>query len=88
MAETISCGIPYLDKVMGGLQLGDNVVWSLEPGTYFDVFLEHYITAAERKPSKIIYVSFDFPPQKILTRYKPFCKPENFILVDAFTHGK
>ncbi len=66
MGEVISCGIPYLDKIMGGYFLGDNIVWVLTPGTDFDIFLEAFLTKKEDPPFKTVYVSFDFPPQKIL----------------------
>jgi len=88
MTEVISCGVPYLDKIMGGYFLGDNVVWVLTPGTNFDVFLENFLTHNDNPHFKIIYVSFDFPPQKILTRYEKLFNPEDFILIDAFTFGK
>ncbi len=88
MGEVISCGIPYLDKIMGGYFLGENIVWVLRPGTDFDIFLEAFLTKKKEPPFKTVYVSFDFPPQKILNRYEKFFKPEDFILVDAFTFGK
>ena len=88
MQKVISCGIPYLDNIMGGYFLGDNVVWVLEPGIYFDIFLENFLAEKAWPKCKIIYVSFDFPPQKILNRYEKFLEPEDFILIDAFTFGK
>ncbi|MFA4911597.1 MAG: hypothetical protein WC649_11220, partial [Desulfobacteria bacterium] len=88
MKEFYSSGIPYLDDLMGGVLLGDNVVWVLGPGTYYDYFLECFLIVKEDNPFKNIYVSFDFPPQKIYTRYKEFFDKEDFILVDAFTFGK
>nr|MBP7323554.1 helix-turn-helix domain-containing protein [Deltaproteobacteria bacterium] len=88
MVRAISSGVPYLDKIMGGFFLGDNVVWILEPGTYFDVFLEAFLTENQSQSFKIIYVNFDFPPQKILSRCENVFEPSNFILIDAFTHGK
>ncbi|MDY6843391.1 MAG: helix-turn-helix domain-containing protein [Thermodesulfobacteriota bacterium] len=88
MKEYYSSGVPYLDNLIGGVLLGDNVVWLLEAGTYFDFFLEYFLTKKEDKQFKNIYVSFDFPPQKIHTRYKNFFREEDFILVDAFTFGK
>jgi len=89
MEKVISCGIPYLDKIMGGYFLGDNVVWVLEPGTYFDIFLENFLTTkTEKDEFTIIYVTFDFPPQKILARYGNLINSQNFILIDAFTFGK
>jgi DNA-binding XRE family transcriptional regulator len=73
---------------MGGYFLGDNIVWVLTPGTYFDVFLDAFLAKKEDISFKTVYVSFDFPPQKILSRLEKIFKPEDFILVDAFTFGK
>jgi DNA-binding XRE family transcriptional regulator len=83
-----SCGIPYLDNLIGGILLGDNVVWVLETGTYFDYFAEYFLTATDAHHFKKIYVSFDFPPQKIYSRYQDYFDRGDFILVDAFTFGK
>jgi DNA-binding XRE family transcriptional regulator len=83
-----SCGIPHLDDLIGGILLGDNVVWVLEPGTYFEYFGKYFLTAKDSHHFKNIYVSFDFPPQKIYSRYKDFFQQEDFILIDAFTFGK
>ncbi|MDO8785892.1 MAG: helix-turn-helix domain-containing protein, partial [Syntrophales bacterium] len=88
MEKFYSCGIPYLDNLIGGVFLGDNVVWALEPGTYFDYFGEYFLTVKDPHHFKNIYVSFDFPPQKIYSRYKEFSQMDNFVLVDAFTFGK
>ena len=88
MEKFISFGIPYLDRTMGGLFLGDNVVWVLEPGMYFDYYLESFFTVPNPIHCKKIYVSFDFPPQKIYARYQESLHPDDFILVDAFTFGK
>ncbi len=88
MKESYSSGIPYLDNLMGGILLGDNVVWALEPGTYFDFFLESFLTVKNNAHFKNIYVSFDFPPSKVYARYKDYFNEDDFILIDAFTFGK
>ena len=88
MKECYSSGIQYLDDLMGGIQLGDNVVWVLEPGTYFDYFLEFFLTTSDNDHLHNIYISFDFPPQKVYSRYKDYFDRGDFILIDAFTFGK
>ena len=87
-AKYISFGIPYLDDLTGGILLGDNVVWVVESATYYDYFLECFLTVPQKNPAKNIYVSFNFPPQKIYNRYEALFRQEDFILVDAFTFGK
>ena len=88
MKTAYSSGIEYLDSIMGGILLGDNVVWVLESGTYFDYFLEFFLTAKDSSAFQNIFISFDFPPQKIYARYKDYFDRGEFILVDAFTFGK
>jgi DNA-binding XRE family transcriptional regulator len=88
MRTAYSSGIEYLDNIMGGILLGDNVVWVLEPGTYFDYFLEFFLTAKDSSVFQNIFISFDFPPQKIYSRYKDYFDKGEFILIDAFTFGK
>lgn len=88
MKKSYGSGIRYLDDLMGGVLLGDNVVWVLEPGTYFDYFLESFLTAKDNSHFQNIYISFDFPPQKVYSRYKDYFDKGDFILVDAFTFGK
>jgi len=89
MERFLSSGIPTLDNLMGGILQGDNVVWILDTGTYFDYFSECFLTVREDNVYfQNIYVSFDFPPQKILARYQDYFDKDDFILVDAFTFGK
>lgn len=88
MDSFVSCGIPYLDRTLGGFSLGDNIVWALEPGTYFDFFLEAFVAKREPQKFKVVYISFDFPPNKILSRYQKLFRKDEFVLVDAFTFGK
>jgi transcriptional regulator with XRE-family HTH domain len=84
----ISTGLPYLDKLTGGLKPGDNVVWQVSDGVPVELFIKSFFNDAQDFNKNVIYVSFNFSPQTILRRYDYLFKNKNTILVDAFTHGK
>jgi DNA-binding XRE family transcriptional regulator len=84
----ISTGLPYLDKLTGGLKPGDNVVWQVSDGVPVEHFIRSFFNDAKDFNNNIIFVSFNFPPHTIERRYDYLFKNKNTILVDAFTHGK
>ena len=84
----ISIGIEYLDKLTGGLKLGDNVVWSVSNGAPVDFFIRSFFQNKSDFKNNIIYVSFNSSPQAVCKRYDYLFCNKNVILLDAFTHGK
>ena len=84
----ISTGLTYLDKLTGGLSLGDNVVWEAADGVPVENFIRSFFDRAKDFNNNIIYINFNFSPHTILKRYDYLFKRKNAILVDAFTHGK
>lgn len=84
----ISTGLPYLDKLTGGLKPGDNVVWQVSDGVPVEYFIKSFFYGAGDYNDNIIYVSFNFSPQTIMRRYDYLFRNDNAILVDAFTKGK
>jgi transcriptional regulator with XRE-family HTH domain len=84
----ISTGLPYLDKLTGGLKPGDNVVWQVSDGVPVELFIKSFFSDAKDFNENIIYVSFNFSPHTILRRYDYLFQKKSTILVDAFTHGK
>jgi transcriptional regulator with XRE-family HTH domain len=84
----ISTGLTYLDKLTGGLKLGDNVVWEAADGVPVENFIRSFFDRAKDFNDNIIYINFNFSPHTILKRYDYLFKRKNTILVDAFTHGK
>jgi transcriptional regulator with XRE-family HTH domain len=84
----ISTGLTYLDKLTGGLKLGDNVVWEAADGVPVENFIRSFFDRAKDFNDNIIYINFNFSPHTILKRYDYLFKRKNAILVDAFTHGK
>lgn len=87
--ETISAGIPELDRFLGGYQPGDNVVWAAEAGTFLHTFLSPFIQeTAEDPESTVVYVNSNYAPQSIHRRFASTVSGSRFVHLDAFTNGK
>lgn len=86
--NTISSGISTLDSLIDAFHVGDNVVWEVEAGTSFSVFVRNFIARSFRDEQKVIYVSFNRSPQTVLNDLGAITSPEHFMLIDCFTSGK
>lgn len=84
----ISTGIKYLDKLTGGLKLGDNVVWEVSNAVPVEYFIKSFFTDSKSFDKTIIYINFNNSPYNVCTRYDELCRNHNAILIDAFSHGK
>jgi transcriptional regulator with XRE-family HTH domain len=81
---TLSTGIPSLDRLLGNLRHGDNVVWEIG-GVDESPFVAAFVRAARRRP--LAYVSVHVSPQAILDRFGHDWNHERFVLLDCFTDG-
>lgn len=84
----ISSGIKSLDGLIDSLHIGDNVVWEVDAGTSYDVFIQNFIRQSFENEQKVIYVSFNRSPQSVLNEINHIMNPAHFTLVDCFTSGK
>ena len=84
----VSSGVSQLDRLLGGLFIGDNVVWYDDAGSLASLFTHNFIQKSKEQNRPIIYVSFDHPPQKILDRLGPLAKNQFLTILDCFTNGK
>ena len=84
----ISSGVAGLDTLIDGFSVGDNVVWEVEAGTAYSVFIRSFISRAHRDDQKVIYVSFNRSPQTVLNDLNAVMSSEHFTLIDCFTSGK
>ena len=84
----ISSGIENLDTLVDSLHIGDNVVWEVDAGTAYEVFIQGFIRQSFADAQKVIYVSFNRSPQSILNEIGNSLRPEHFTLIDCFTSGK
>ena len=84
----ISSGVSELDRLMGGLFIGDNVVWYDDAGSLAGAFCMNFIQASQAGDKPIIYVSFDRSPNNLLEKLGPLAENQHLTIVDCFTCGK
>ncbi len=84
----VSSGVTQLDRLLGGLFIGDNVVWYDDSGSLASVFCLNFIRASQSDGKPLIYVSFDRSPRNLLDKLGPSANNENLTILDCFTHGK
>ncbi len=84
----ISSGIRSLDNLIDSLHTGDNVVWEVDAGTSYDIFVQNFIRQSFENEQKVIYVSFNRSPQSIFNERIRSVNLEHFTLIDCFTSGK
>ncbi len=83
----LTTGVEGVDKLLGGVQAGDNVVWEVDSGAPIETFLRAYADAAQQV-GPVVWVSFNRSPQAILRKYDGHFGEQEFVLVDCFTSGK
>ena len=77
-----------VDRLIGGVLPGDNVVWEVDSGAPIDKFVSSYISACEAAGTPIVYVSFNRSPQTIVNAYGSLMPEGMFNIVDCFSSGK
>jgi len=60
-------GLPEIDRLIGGILTGDNVIWEADSGVPVDLFVSAFLSACEAGGTPVIYVSFNSSPQTIAT---------------------
>jgi transcriptional regulator with XRE-family HTH domain/KaiC/GvpD/RAD55 family RecA-like ATPase len=83
-----STGIPQLDQILGGLFIGDNVIWYDDAGSLAAVFCQNLIRAAAERRDPVIYVSFDRSPKNLFDKLGALASTPVLTVLDCFTHGK
>jgi transcriptional regulator with XRE-family HTH domain len=87
-ALRVSSGVSELDRLLGGLFIGDNVVWHDAAGSLASVFCLNFIRTSQAQGRPIIYVTFDRSPKNLLDKLGPLADYPDLTLLDCFTHGK
>ena len=84
----VSSGIQELDRLMGDLYIGDNVLWYEDAGSFSSAFCLAFIreTLAKKKP--LIYVTFDRSPKNVVSFLGSLAESQNLTILDCFTNGK
>ncbi|MBU1172813.1 MAG: helix-turn-helix domain-containing protein [Proteobacteria bacterium] len=84
----VSSGISVLDRLLGGLFIGDNVIWYDDAGSLALAFCMNLIQTSQSQNKSIIYVSFDRSPKSLLDMLGPLAESKNLTILDCFTQGK
>ncbi len=84
----ISTGIRHLDKLIGGLRPGDNVVWQISSGVPIEHFTRHALGTESGRAGNIVYINFNYSPHTVCRRFDEIFHRHNITMIDAFTHGK
>jgi predicted ATP-dependent serine protease len=81
-------GMAEVDKAIGGVIAGDNLVWEIDSGVAGDHFITQFVAACELGGVPVVYVSFNRSPQTIAAKYARLMSPGRFSLIDCFSSGK
>ena len=84
----VTSGISQLDRLLGGLFIGDNVIWYDEAGSLASVFSLNFIQASQKQNKAFIYVSFDRSPKNLIEELGPLAENQHLTILDCFTFGK
>lgn len=84
----VASGVSQLDRLLGGLYIGDNVVWHDDAGSLASVFCLNFIQASQAQEKPLIYVSFDRSPRNLLEKLGPLAESKHLTILDCFTFGK
>ncbi len=83
----VASGVGELDHVLGGLLIGDNVVWLDDAGSLATVFCNNFIMASQSQERPLIYVTFDRSPKNLLEKLGPLAEYPEMTILDCFTNG-
>ncbi|MFP4350093.1 MAG: helix-turn-helix domain-containing protein [Thermodesulfobacteriota bacterium] len=86
--KQVNSGVDSLDRLLGGLFIGDNVVWYDSAGSLASVFWMNFIRASQARGKPMIYVCFDRSPKNLLEKLGPLANAPDLTILDCFTHGK
>jgi transcriptional regulator with XRE-family HTH domain len=84
----VASGVSQLDRLLGGLYIGDNVVWHDDSGSLASVFCLNFMQASQAQNKSLIYVSFDRSPKNLLEKLGPLAQNRFLTILDCFTYGK
>ena len=86
--KILTTGMEEIDRLIGGVLAGDNLVWEVDSGAPIDKFIMSYVSACESEGSPVVYISFNRSPQTIVNTYGSLMSKGRFKLVDCFSSGK
>ncbi len=85
--QKVSSGISGLDNLIDHIYLGDNVVWEVDSGTSYEIFIRKFIENSSKESKDILYISFNKSVATLLNEFGNIAN-EKFHIIDGFTSGK
>ena len=86
--KRVSSGIVELDRLMGDLYIGDNVLWYEDAGSFSSAFCLNFIRETLSLKRPLIYVTFDRSPKNLVSFLGSLAESQNLVILDCFTNGK
>jgi transcriptional regulator with XRE-family HTH domain len=86
--QRVPSGVGRLDLLLGGLFIGDNVLWHDDAGSLAPVFCLSFLQASQLDNKPIIYVCFDRSPKNLLDKLGSLANYAGLTVLDCFTMGK
>jgi transcriptional regulator with XRE-family HTH domain len=80
----LTTGIPDLDTLIGGLQIGDNVVWQIIRPVE-QAIIRSFVTAPST--AGLAYLTFTEPASDVLERYRPQWRDRDVLVIDCFSRS-
>jgi KaiC/GvpD/RAD55 family RecA-like ATPase len=80
----LTTGMEEIDRLIGGVLAGDNLIWEVDSGAPIDKFILSFVSACEAEGTPVVYVSFNRSPQTIVNTYGNLMSAGKFKLVDCF----
>ena len=84
----VSSGVEQLDRLLGGLYIGDNVIWYDDAGSLAPVFSFNFIQESLSLGKALIYITFDRSPRTLIQELGPLSESRHLTILDCFTHGR
>ncbi|MBW2567269.1 MAG: XRE family transcriptional regulator, partial [Deltaproteobacteria bacterium] len=81
----VSSGVSFVDRIMGGLFIGDNVVWHDDSGNLASAFCLNFLETSLALQKPVIYISFDRSPKNLLDKLGPLAESPDLTILDGFT---
>ncbi len=86
--QLVTSGIDRLDRLLGGLFIGDNVIWYDDAGSLASAFCLNFVQTCKDENQPIIYVTFDRSPRNLLEKLGTLSEYPGLTILDCFTWGK
>jgi transcriptional regulator with XRE-family HTH domain/KaiC/GvpD/RAD55 family RecA-like ATPase len=86
--KRVSSGLSELDRLLGDLFIGDNVIWYEDAGSFSAAFCLSFIKESLTRKKPLIYVTFDRSPKNVVSFLGNLAKSQNLTILDCFTNGK